>query len=235
MNKIIIGLMGLVFSLAASEIYATFSVKATKSASLAFDAGGIIKKVNFDIASSIKKGDLLAVLKNGDKKANLDNAITALKYAKKDYDRQVKVKKLIDASKFDAYSFKYENAKNNVAFQKSMYDKTFLRAPFNGVVFFKDIEVGDTVSGMSLKTVYKVQSQKSRKLVLEFDQKYYKTVKLGDMFTYQIDGDTKKYVGSISKIYPSANASNRKLQAEVKVNSLMVGLFGDGYITSKNQ
>lgn len=225
--------MGLVFSLGASEVYATFSVKATKSASLAFDASGIVKKVNFDISSHVKKGDLLAVLVNTDTKANLDSAKTALKYAKKDYDRQLKVKKLIDASKFDAYAFKYENAKNQLAFQKSMYNKTFLRAPFNGVVFFKDIEEGDTVSGVSLKTVYKIQSKKARKLLLEFDQKYHKLVKVGDKFKYKIDGDAKEYIGVISKIYPSANEDNRKIQAQVKVNYHMVGLFGDGYITTK--
>jgi len=231
-NKIIIALMGLVLSLGASEIYATFSVQATKSASLAFDASGIVNKVNFDISSHVKKGALLAVLANADKKANLESAKTALKYAKKDYDRQVKVKKLIDAGKFDAYAFKYENAKNQLAFQKSMYNKTFLRSPFDGVVFFKNIEVGDTVSGVSLKTVYQIQSKKSRKLVLDFDQKYHKVVKVGNKFKYKIDGDAKEYVGVISKIYPSVNTNNRKIQAEVKVNYLMVGLFGDGYITT---
>ena len=230
MNKIIIGLIGLVFSLSASEIYATFSVEAMKSASLAFDASGIIKKVNFDISSDVKEGELLAVLRNKDKKANLDNAITALKYAKKDYDRQVKVKKLIDESKFDLFAFKYENAKNNLEYAKSMYDKTFLRAPFDGVVFFKDIEVGDTVSGVSLKTVCKIQSKKERKLVLEFDQKYHKVVHIGDKFKYRLDGDNKEYIGVISKIYPSANPKNRKIQAEVRVSYLMPGLFGDGYI-----
>jgi len=230
-NKIIIGLIGLVFSLSAGEIYATFNIEAKNSASLAFDAGGIVKKVNFDIASSVPKGKLLALLENGDTKANLDNALTTLKYAKKDYDRQVKVKHLIDDSKFDAYAYKYENAKNQVAYQKSMYEKTFLRAPFDGVIFFKDIEVGDTVSGMSLKTVYKIQSKNSRKLVLEFDQKYFKSVKVGDKFVYKIDGDKKEYIGTISKIYPAASTKNRKIQAEVEAKNHMVGLFGDGYIT----
>jgi len=230
MNKIIIGLIGLVFSLSAGEIYAICNVEADRSADLAFDAGGIVKKVNFDVSSSVKKGDIIAVLANEDKKANYDNAITALKYAKKDYERQLKVKKLIDESKFDAYAFKYENAKNQVAFQKSMYNKTFLKAPFDGVIFFKDITVGDTVSGVSLKTVYKIQSKHTRKLVVEFDQKYHKSVKLGDKFVYKIDGDDKEYTGLISKIYPTANEKTRKISAEVKAKDFMPGLFGHGTI-----
>lgn len=232
MNKIIIGLIGLVFSLSASEIYATFNIEATRSADLAFNAGGIVKKVNFEIAAKVKKGQLLAVLSNADKKANLQSATTVLKFAKKDYDRQVKVRKLIDESKFDAYAFKVENAKNQLAFQKAIYDKTFLRAPFDGVIFYKNIEIGDTVSGVSLKTVYKIQSQRERKLVLEFDQKYYQQVKVGDLYRYKIDGDEQEQQGVIYKIYPSANANNRKIQAEVKTKDFVVGLFGDGYILS---
>ncbi len=232
MNKIIIGLIGLVFSLSASEIYATFNIEASRSADLAFNAGGIVKEVNFDIAAKVKKGQLLAVLSNADKKANLQSAITVLKFAKKDYDRQLKVRKLIDESKFDIYAFKFENAKNQLAFQKAIYDKTFLRAPFDGVIYYKDIEIGDTVSGVSLKTVYKIQSQRERKLVLEFDQKYYQQVKVGDLYKYKIDGDEREQQGVIYKIYPSANANNRKIQAEVKTKDFVVGLFGDGYIFS---
>ena len=235
MNKIIIAIMGLIVSLNAAEIYATFTVQAAKSASLAFDAGGIVRSVHFDIADSVKKGALLAVLSNKDKKANLESAQTALKFAKKDYDRQEKVKKLIDEGKFDSVAYKYENAENQVLYQKALYEKTFLKAPFDGVIFFKDVEVGDAVSGMSLKTLYKIQSKSARKLILSFDQKYRKSVKVGDVFEYKLEGDSNSYSGKISKIYPSANANNRKMQAEVKAKDLIVGLFGDGKIITQEK
>lgn len=233
MNKIITGLIGIVFSLSAGEIYATFNIQAMKSASLAFDASGVVKNVDVDISATVKKGDILASLENADKKANLDMAQTTLKYAKKDYDRQVEVKSLIDEAKFDAYAYKYENAKSQFIFQKAMYKKTYLRAPFDGVVFFKEVEVGDTVSGMMLKTVFKIQSINTRKLVIQFDQKYYKNVKLGDKFIYKIDGDKKEYTGAISKIYPTANPATRKISAEVQAENFMPGLFGHGIIKAK--
>ena len=230
MIKIFVGVMVLVWNLSASDIYATFNIQALHSASLAFSEGGIVKEVRYEVSQGIKKGELLAVLSNDDKKASLESAKTALKYAKKDYERQVKVKNLIDEGKFDAYEFKYESAKSRVALEQSKYDKTFLKAPFDGVLYFKDIEVGDTVSGVSLKTVYGIQSRESLKLVLEFDQKYHNDVKVGDTFKYTLECDTKEYSGSISKIYPQANTNNRKMQAEVIAKNFIVGLFGDGYI-----
>lgn len=226
-------LLLLVMSLHADEIYATFNVAAEQSANLAFDASGIVKKVNVDISSEVKKGDILAVLGNDDIQAKLESAKTTLKFAQRDYERQLKIQNLIDAGKFDVYALKYEDAKNQLSYQQALYDKTFLRAPFNGVLYFKDIEVGDAVSGMMLKTVFKIQTLKKRKLVLEFDQKYHKSVKIGQTFKYSVNGDETLYTGVIAKIYPHANADNRKIQAEVEAENFVVGLFGDGTIITK--
>ena len=230
MNKILLGLLLVAFTLHAQEIYATFSVAPQKDAKLAFDASGITSVVHYEVAQNVKKGDVLASLQNDDIKATLEMAKTALKFAKKDYERQLKVKELIDAGKFDAYAFKYEDAKNQLAYAQAKYDKTFLRAPFDGVIYEKDIEVGDTVNGMMLKTVFKVQSKRERKLILGFDQKYHQLVKVGQKFKYGVDGDSKIYEGVISKIYPFANSGNRKIKAEVLVEDFIVGLFGEGYI-----
>jgi membrane fusion protein, multidrug efflux system len=109
--KSIIGLLVFSLSLNAQEIYATFTVEAKKSAKLAFDASGITKTVNYEVSDTVKKGAILASLKNEDSKASLDMAKTALKFAQKDYERQLQVKELIDAGKFDQYAFKYEDAK----------------------------------------------------------------------------------------------------------------------------
>lgn len=222
--------LALALSLNAAEVYATFTVEAMQSANLAFDASGITKEVNYEIADSVKKGAILATLSNEDAKASLDMAKTALEFSKRDYERQLKVKDLIDAGKFDAYAFKYEDAKNKLAFAQAKYDKTFLRAPFDGVIFFKDIEVGDTVSGMMLKTVFKIQSKRERKLILAFDQKYHSEVKVGQIFRYGVDGDAKEYRGVITKVYPFANSDNRKIKAEVVAKDFVVGLFGNGVI-----
>ncbi len=230
MIKILMGLITLTFALNAAEVYATFTVEAEKKAMLAFNASGITQSVNFDIASSVKRETIMASLMNADSKATLQGAKTALKFAKKDYERQLKVKDLIDEGRFDQYAFKYENAKNKLAFAQAQYDKTYLKAPFDGVVYDRNIEVGDTVSGMMLKTVFKIQSKSKRKLILGFDQKYHKSVKVGQSFRYSVDGDDKEYRGVIAKVYPFANSSNRKIEAEVKAEGFVVGLFGEGYI-----
>ena len=244
MRKIFLGLIFSIITLNAEDVYANFFVEAHKSASLAFDAGGIVKKVHVDISSRVKKGDKLAELFNDDIKASLDiakaelaNAEVVLKYAKKDYERQEKVKHLVDEARFDVYALAYEKAKTAVAlasanllYQQTLYEKTVLYAPFDGVIFEKSVEVGDVVTEMSPKTILKLQSANERKLVLEFDQKYWKKVKVGQNFKYKIDGDENEHVGVIAKVYPHADLKSRKLNAEVFAKDFAVGLFGDGYI-----
>lgn len=230
MTKILLGLLSILITLSAEDIYATFTVEPEQKAMLAFDASGITSSVKYDEASYVKKGQVLASLQNSDVRASLNMAKTTLKFAKKDYERQLKVRSLIDASKFDTYAFRYEDAKNQLDYAQAQYNKTFLRAPFNGVIYEKDIEIGDTVNGMMLKTVFKIQSKSKRKLILGFDQKYHKYVKVGQVFVYGVDGDQKEYEGVITKVYPFANSANRKIKAEVKTKDFVVGLFGEGYI-----
>jgi RND family efflux transporter MFP subunit len=230
MRKILLSLILLALSLQAEEIYTTFSVEAKQHADLAFTTSGTVERVNVDVASEVKKGDILAELNNNDLKAALDIATIALKYAQRDYARQVKVKKLVDASKFDSYAFKYENGKAQVAYQQALLDKTRLKAPFDGVIYEKSVEVGDVVSGAMIRTVMKIQSLKKRKLVLAVDQKYWKQLKSGLTFRYSVDGDKTVYTGKISKVYPYANDANRKIKAEVEVEDFTPGLFGDGHI-----
>ena len=230
MRRAVVGLFLTILSLNGAEVYTTFNVEAEQSANLAFIASGIVEKVNVDIASVVKENDVLATLQNSDLKAMLESSEITLKYAKKDYERQIKIKNLIDEGKFDTFAYQYEHAKSQLVYQKALYEKTFLKAPFEGVIYDKEIEIGDAVSGMMLKTVFKIQSVKKRKLILEFDQKYNKIVKAGQTFKYKVDGGEKIYEGVISKVFPHANSDNRKIKAEVIAENFMVGLFGSGTI-----
>jgi RND family efflux transporter MFP subunit len=230
MRNLLIILALFIVGAQAKEIYATFTVHATKSANLAFSSSGIVDKVLVDIATEVKKDEILAKLQNEDLKASMGITQSALKYAKKDYNRRQKVKSIIDQAEFDKYASKYANAKAQLRYQQAILDKTVLKAPFDGIIFEKSIEVGDAVSGAMIRTVFKIQSKNRRKLVLEFDQKYWADVQVGDKFSYKVDGSDKAHEGVISKIYPAIDTQKRKVKAEVKAKDFIVGLFGDGMI-----
>lgn len=220
-------------SLWGEDIYATFNVEANQSANLAFSTSGIVDKVYVDIGDSVKKGQVLASLKVGDLKAELKVLEVELKYAQKDWQRAQKAKRVMDKVRLDQYAFKRDIALAKIKLQKELIDKSILKAPFDGVIFGRDIEVGDVVTGMNPKTVLQIESQRERKLLIYIDQKYVKVVKKGDLFRYRFSDDNTTKRVKITKIYPTIDTKSRKMTAQAQSQDEMVGLFGDGYIEAK--
>jgi RND family efflux transporter MFP subunit len=237
MNKIIV--LSLIFCFAkvqAKEIYATFTVHAKQGASLAFNYSGIVEELHVDIMSVVKKGQILATLANDDLVATNNASKVTLKYALLDHERHKDLykKNLIDKALLDKYAMAHEAIDAKIALENAIYNKTILRAPFDGVITKRMIELGDVVSGQMIKTAFNLQSEHARILVVEFDQKYNGDVKIGDAFLYKVDGDEKQYEGKIYRIYPEANIDNRKIALQVVAKDLKVGLFGEGKIITSN-
>jgi RND family efflux transporter MFP subunit len=237
MKKIIVLalLLGLT-KVQAKEIYATFTVHAKQGASLAFNYSGIVKELHVDIMSVVKKGQILATLSSDDLVATNNASKVTLKYAILDHERHKDLykEKLIDKALLDKYAMAHEAIDAKIALENAIYEKTILRAPFDGVISKRMIELGDVVSGQMVKTAFNLQSEHARILVVEFDQKYNSDVKIGDPFLYKVDGDDKQYEGEIYRIYPEVNSANRKIGLQVVAKNLKVGLFGEGKIITSN-
>ncbi|MBU3003182.1 efflux RND transporter periplasmic adaptor subunit [Paraglaciecola arctica] len=220
----------------AKEIYATFTVHAKQGASLAFNYSGIVSELHVDIMSVVKKGQILATLANDDLVATTNASKVTLKYAKLDHERYKDLFKqnLVDKAMLDKYAMAHEAIEAQIALENAIYEKTILRAPFDGVISKRMIELGDVVSGQMIKTAFNLQSEHARILVVEFDQKYNSDVKIGDTFLYKVDGDATQYEGKIYRIYPEANSDNRKIAVQVIATDLKVGLFGEGKIITSD-
>jgi len=67
-----------------------------------------------------------------------------------------------------------------------------------------------------------------QKLVVLVDEKYWQKLKVGQSFTYSVDGKEKKMVSKVSKIYPSIDPKRRAITIEMPTKGLKVGLFGHG-------
>ena len=243
MKKLI--LLGLLSgALMAKSIFATFTVEADQEANLAINANGIVKKINVDVGSKVKKGQILLELENSDlavsialAKKQVELATLNRKFAKKAYDRFSKVKDVIDEEKFDNYTSSYQRsqialakAKTELSLKRIKYHQTRLKAPFNGVISSKEVELGDGVHSARMSTLFKLISEKKQKLVLYVDEKYWKKVKVGQTFTYKIDGTKKSYSEKIAEIYPAIDSKRRALVLIVYTSGLKVGMFGHGKI-----
>ena len=249
MNKILLFLLSAAVALCAQDkIYASFDVAAAKDAQLALKAVGIVKTVNVEIGSAVKRGDVLLELENESEKLavklaqnDLESAQTAKAYAKSVLDKFKLVQSVSSKQAFENAEFDFKNAalaENrahlalNLA-QKRLED-TRLLAPFDGTISGKSIEVGEGVGGVAQKLM-SIFSYPDVKLKLSFDEKFKDRVKIGSEFVYKLDGENKERRGEISLIYPTIDMKNGKIYAEVRARNLTPGLFGEGYIVSDSQ
>ena len=131
-------------------------------------------------------------------------------------------------------SYIYDKEINNLTAQNKeiALQKTELRAPYDLVIVKKNTELGNIVLGSQTKLI-DVVSLDDVKLVLKIDEKYWQKVKIGQSFSYRVDGSDKVYEGKITKIYPTILNATRQMQAEVKTKDLMPGLFGSGNIKAE--
>ncbi len=249
MNKILLFLLSAAVALYAQDrIYASFDVAPAKDAQLALKAVGIVKSVNVEIGSAVKRGDVLLELENESEKLavklaqnDLESAQTAKAHAKSVLDKFKLVQSVSSKQAFENAEFDFKNAalaQNRAHLALNLAQKrlgdTRLLAPFDGTISAKSIEVGEGVGGVAQKLM-SIFSYPDVKLKLSFDEKFKDRVKIGSEFIYKLDGQSEERRGEISLIYPTIDTKNGKIYAEVRARNLTPGLFGEGYIVSSAQ
>lgn len=229
MKKVFIATLFMFQALIAGEVYATFDVVSEKSSELGLSISGVVGALHVEVGDKVKKGDLLLSLNNAQEKNEFEIAKKNAEHSAKTYERYAKIADVIDKEKMENYTYERDINRLNALNKEIIFKKTELRAPYDLVVTAKNTELGNIVLGSQTKLI-NVVAQNDVKLVLKFDEKYWKTVKVGQKFQYRVDGSDKKYEGVIAKVYPTVISSTREMQAEVKTTDVMPGLFGNGMI-----
>ena len=229
MKKLVLISLCLVKALIAGDVYATFDVVAEKNSDLGLSISGVVGALHVNVGDTVKKGELLLSLNNAGEKKELEIAQRNAEHAKRTYERYAKIADVIDKEKMENYAYDRDINLLNAQNKEIIFKKTELRAPYDLIVAQKNTELGNIVLGSQTKLL-NVIAKDDVKLVLKFDEKYWKQVKVGQNFTYKVDGSNAVYEGKITKIYPTILAATREMQAEVKASGLLPGLFGNGTI-----
>ena len=232
MKKIFILVLFLFQFMFAEEIYATFDVVSEKNSQLGLSVSGIVASLNVNVGDRVKKGELLLSLNNTQEKNEYETARKNAEHSAKIYERYAKISDVIDKEKMENYLYDKDITQLNAQTKDIILKKTELRAPYDLIVTKKNIDLGSIVLASQTKLI-DVIALDDVKLVLKFDEKYWQKLKVGQLFTYKVDGSDKIYEGKITKIYPTILNETREMQAEVKTKDLMPGLFGNGTIKAE--
>jgi RND family efflux transporter MFP subunit len=213
------------------------SVNLSKQGSIASQTTGKIEKVFFETAQKVKKGDILVKIDSKlldlqikSAKDNLQLKQISLKNAKKEFDRysELKTSNAVSEQVYDNALLKYDTAKQNELIAKNSLSeleiqKSYktIKAPYDGVIASKSIEVGEWASvGGNVATL--INTSKAD-LVFNLPSSY--TYKLGNLKSFEgsIQGQTIN--AKLKGLIPQGNKKTRTFLALFTLDSKNLNLF----------
>ena len=241
MKKLIILMIFCIFSFASEEIFADFEIFAKRSSKLAFEGSGRVDGLFVDISSHVKKGEALASLDQTSleiaiKKAKNDLALAknAKEFAKSTFNKFSQVKDVTSKQEFDEVKYKFDEATLRVQAAEiailnaqDHLKKAVLKAPFDGVIASKNVELGESAS--PLQPAFVLISQEV-KILIAIDEKYANLVKIGDTFKFKLDAMSEQKELKIALIHPEIKRETRKFYAEAYDSGPKPGMFGQGKV-----
>ena len=124
------------------------SVSAVQGAMVSTELPGVVAKIGFENGGVAKKDDLLMQLDASSEEAQLHSAEADLELAKADWERAADLskRKVISKAELDAAESKFKQKSAAVDQMRSMISKKTVRAPFDGQLGIRQVNVGQMIN-----------------------------------------------------------------------------------------
>lgn len=172
-----------------------------------------IVKINAEVGDFVKKGQVLAQMD----KAQLEQAELQLNNLKSEYERSKALyeKGGVSKSDFEAVELQYKVA--NTTYE-NLLTNTVLESPLDGVVTARNYDQGDMYAMSS--PLYVVQQINPMKALVSVSEKDYSLLKKGVKVEFTPEAlSGKTYVGEVSRVYPTIDATTHTVTAEVSISN----------------
>lgn len=202
------------------NIYVLGVAKALRHANISSDEGGRIDRFVKDKGSYVRKGDVILVIDNKVLQANLNVTLAQYEKAESTFVRQEMVYKQQVTSELTYLNSKFERdaAKANYELIKARYDRTFIKAPFSGIVDIKYSEVGETV--MPGVPIVSLVSMNKVKIEAGVPENYINLVKKGSNVKVIFnDLNMAEYNAKVNYVGNTISTDNRTFPIEILLDN----------------
>lgn len=121
------------------------TVEASEGIIISAEVAGKVKEIRFKSGEQVKKGTVILVQESGNEQAQLSAADARLRLAKSNHERlvQLRQKNTVSQSELDTAVQQMESAQGEVDNLKTTLDKKIVRAPFNGRLGIRQVDLGE--------------------------------------------------------------------------------------------
>jgi len=216
------------------------TIVAVRAVTLGAEVTGMVREILFDSGESVKKGQVLVRLDTSIEQAQLESALADEALAKLTLDRQRKLREngVNAAAELDAAEARAKQTAAAVASLRATIAKKTIRAPFDGRVAIRQVELGQIVSsGTPIASLHSVTP-----IYAEFSlpQQALAEVKVGQKVQMHVDifpGST--WEGKVSVINPEVDVATRNVRIRATFDNpdgrLTPGMFANVDVLSNEK
>jgi len=212
------------------QIHAVGTMHAIHGADLSSELAGIVARIGFDAGTDVEKGTLLVQLRDESDRAQLDALRANAELAKQTYIRNAALMKTNAISKqaYDTALSTMQNARALAEAQAATVDKKAVRAPFDGRVGIRLVDVGQYVAaGQTLVTLQHLDP-----IYVDFSvpQQQIPLLQAGSKVTLTSDAAPgKTFAGEIQSFDPKVDPVTRNVRVRALIHNpgkvLIPGMF----------
>jgi membrane fusion protein, multidrug efflux system len=213
-----------------SKVEAIGSLRAVLGSDLSLEVAGVVDTITFNSGDDVAQGKQLLKLRAGDDAARLESLQAMADLSEITYERDQKQFKMqaVSQATLDTDAANLKNAKAQVAQQQAILDKRILRAPFDGHLGVRVVDLGQYLSAGSVI----VTLQALDPIFVDFfvPQQSVDQVRLGQTVTVKVDAFRDKiFTGEISALNPKVDTGSRNLQVRAVLQNpdhkLLPGMY----------
>ncbi len=203
-----------------NTLEANGTVVANEYVELHPEISGRITYLNVPEGSYIQQGTLLARINDADLRATLNKSQVSLVLAQQTEQRLGTLLNIkgVNQADYDAALNQVNSIKSDIEFTQAQIDKTYIKAPFSGVVGLRQVSIGAFVNPSDV--IATIQQMNKAKIDFTLPEEYVNVIKKGAAVDVQIDAsDSEKTKAIIVATEPAADINTRNIKVRAILQS----------------
>ncbi|MGV8880043.1 MAG: efflux RND transporter periplasmic adaptor subunit [Sphingobacteriaceae bacterium] len=204
----------------SSSIAVSGSIEANEQVTIRSEVSGVVRSLNFEEGSFVKKGQVLLSIDDSEIRAQLAQALTRQDLASQTEKRAnlLLEKEAISQEEYDTALADRRALESQTQLIRAQLAKTRVLAPFSGKIGLRSISAGEYVTPTII--VANLVSTNPVKILFAVPEKYAGKLQISSGITFTVSGSNKEYTAKIYAIEPGIDVATRTLQLKAKAANL---------------
>lgn len=215
----------------ANSISVAGSIQANEQVSIRSEVSGVVRSLNFEEGSHVKKGQVLLSIDDSELRAQLAQALTRqqLSFETEKRANLLLDKEAISQEEYDTALADLRSLEAQTQLIRAQLAKTNVLAPFSGKIGLRSISIGEYLTPTVI--VAQLVSTDPIKILFAVPEKYAGQLRINTKIDFTVSGSDQKHTGNIYAIEPGIDVATRTLQLKAKAanpsDKLLPGSFAN--------